>query len=165
MGLNRLVAAFYDEIATSFGLRIITPDRPGIGLSDEIRPSPKKVLAWAGTSPFRDQSNKQMTSWKSVKPSQSNISVSLAIRSVQLMPSQCPSAYPNEFEVESIFSPRGSPSHKSMPQRPCSTILQWTPHACPSLQPIDSSESSLSLSSKSPAASSRKRNTMERATG
>lgn len=60
MGLNRLVAsidlinsllivAFYDEVATSFGLRIITPDRPGIGLSDEIRPSPKKVLAWAGT--------------------------------------------------------------------------------------------------------------------
>jgi hypothetical protein len=59
MGLNRLVAgngflysflivAFYDEVATSFGLRIITPDRPGIGLSDEIRPSPKKVLAWAG---------------------------------------------------------------------------------------------------------------------
>lgn len=62
MGLNRLVAgidtfsfepnvAFYDEVATSFGLRIITPDRPGIGLSDEIRPSPKKVLAWAGISP------------------------------------------------------------------------------------------------------------------
>ena len=61
MGLNRLVAgiqsiysllsiAFYDEVATSFGLRIITPDRPGIGLSDEIRPSPKKVLAWAGKS-------------------------------------------------------------------------------------------------------------------
>jgi hypothetical protein len=61
MGLNRLVAsidpvnspltvAFYDEVATSFGLRIITPDRPGIGLSDEIRQSPKKVLAWAGTS-------------------------------------------------------------------------------------------------------------------
>jgi hypothetical protein len=60
MGLNRLVAgisclfktncsAFYDEVAASFGLRIITPDRPGIGLSDEIRPSPKKVLAWAGT--------------------------------------------------------------------------------------------------------------------
>jgi hypothetical protein len=59
MGLNRLVAgsisylcllisAFYDEIASSFGLRIITPDRPGIGLSDELRPSPKKVLAWAG---------------------------------------------------------------------------------------------------------------------
>jgi hypothetical protein len=58
MGLNRLVAgtnpiieftlAFYDEVATSFGLRIITPDRPGIGLSEEIRPSPKKVLAWAG---------------------------------------------------------------------------------------------------------------------
>jgi len=52
MGLNRLVAAFYDEIASSFGLRIITPDRPGIGLSDEIRPSPKKVLAWAGISLF-----------------------------------------------------------------------------------------------------------------
>ena len=45
-----LIVAFYDEVASSFGLRIITPDRPGIGLSDEIRPSPKKVLAWAGLS-------------------------------------------------------------------------------------------------------------------
>jgi hypothetical protein len=52
-----LTVAFYDEIATSFGLRIITPDRPGIGLSDEIRPSPKKVLAWAGIYPLKFSSD------------------------------------------------------------------------------------------------------------
>lgn len=50
--MNSLTLAFYDEVATSFGLRIITPDRPGIGLSDEIKPSPKKVLAWAGRKVF-----------------------------------------------------------------------------------------------------------------
>ncbi|EKG16678.1 Alpha/beta hydrolase fold-1 [Macrophomina phaseolina MS6] len=33
MGLTRYVTAFYDELATSLKLRLITPDRPGVGES------------------------------------------------------------------------------------------------------------------------------------
>ncbi|KAF2403541.1 alpha/beta-hydrolase [Trichodelitschia bisporula] len=33
MGLTRYVTAFYDELASALGLRLITPDRPGVGES------------------------------------------------------------------------------------------------------------------------------------
>ncbi|KAG8626810.1 hypothetical protein KVT40_005755 [Elsinoe batatas] len=34
MGLTRFVSAFYDELATTLNLRLITPDRPGVGRSE-----------------------------------------------------------------------------------------------------------------------------------
>lgn len=34
MGLTRFVTAFYDELATTLRLRLITPDRPGVGASE-----------------------------------------------------------------------------------------------------------------------------------
>ncbi|TKX19941.1 alpha/beta hydrolase fold-containing protein 33 [Elsinoe australis] len=34
MGLTRFVSAFYDELATTLDLRLITPDRPGVGKSE-----------------------------------------------------------------------------------------------------------------------------------
>jgi pimeloyl-ACP methyl ester carboxylesterase len=37
MGLTRFVSAFYDDLATSLGLRLITPERPGVGASDAHR--------------------------------------------------------------------------------------------------------------------------------
>lgn len=46
MGLTRYVTAFYDELATTLKLRLITPDRPGVGES-QIDPS-GTPLSWAG---------------------------------------------------------------------------------------------------------------------
>nr|POE58684.1 hypothetical protein CFP56_68359 [Quercus suber] len=48
MGLTRYVTAFYDELATTLRLRLITPDRPGVGRSEPYpsteRPGP---LSWS----------------------------------------------------------------------------------------------------------------------
>lgn len=46
MGLTRYVTAFYDELALTLGLRLITPDRPGVGESDPIDESERTVLTW-----------------------------------------------------------------------------------------------------------------------
>lgn len=46
MGLTRYITAFYDELALSLGLRLITPDRPGVGESDAIDESERTVLNW-----------------------------------------------------------------------------------------------------------------------
>lgn len=50
MGLTRYIMAFYDELATSLGLRLITLDRPGIGDSDPYVDGPKTPLSWPGQS-------------------------------------------------------------------------------------------------------------------
>lgn len=46
MGLTRYVTAFYDELALTLGLRLITPDRPGVGESDSIDEAERTVLNW-----------------------------------------------------------------------------------------------------------------------
>lgn len=48
MGLTRYIMAFYDELATSLGLRLITPDRPGIGESDAYTDGPRTPMSWPG---------------------------------------------------------------------------------------------------------------------
>ncbi|RPB09715.1 alpha/beta-hydrolase, partial [Morchella conica CCBAS932] len=46
MGLTRYVTAFYDELALTLGLRLITPDRPGVGESEPIDETERTVLNW-----------------------------------------------------------------------------------------------------------------------
>ncbi|KAI5805942.1 Alpha/Beta hydrolase protein [Geopyxis carbonaria] len=46
MGLTRYVTAFYDELALTLGLRLITPDRPGVGESEAISENERTVLNW-----------------------------------------------------------------------------------------------------------------------
>ena len=47
MGLTRYVAAFYDELAATLRLRLITVDRPGVGSSEPYPPSDKSgPLSW-----------------------------------------------------------------------------------------------------------------------
>ena len=46
MGLTRYVTAFYDELAATLKLRLITPDRPGIGGSDSSVNGEDTPLAW-----------------------------------------------------------------------------------------------------------------------
>jgi hypothetical protein len=50
MGLTRYIAAFYDELAISLKLRIITPDRPGIGGSQRYSDGSGTPLSWPGKS-------------------------------------------------------------------------------------------------------------------
>ncbi|BFZ65491.1 hypothetical protein YB2330_006664 [Saitoella coloradoensis] len=50
MGLNRMITAFYDDLAHSLGLRIITPDRPGVGGSDPVSGFDRRVsTTWPET--------------------------------------------------------------------------------------------------------------------
>ncbi|KAK5946431.1 hypothetical protein PMZ80_000574 [Knufia obscura] len=46
MGLTRYVTTFYDEIAKTQKLRIITPDRPGVGETDVMPAERSTPLAW-----------------------------------------------------------------------------------------------------------------------
>ncbi|KAL9101900.1 MAG: hypothetical protein Q9163_002895 [Psora crenata] len=46
MGLTRFITAFYDELATTLKLRLITPDRPGVGDSEPHADGKDTPLGW-----------------------------------------------------------------------------------------------------------------------
>lgn len=46
MGLTRYITAFYDELASTLRLRLITPDRPGVGASETHADGSNTPLAW-----------------------------------------------------------------------------------------------------------------------
>lgn len=46
MGLTRFLTAFYDELASTLKLRLITPDRPGVGGSEPHADGSDAPLAW-----------------------------------------------------------------------------------------------------------------------
>jgi hypothetical protein len=48
MGLTRYITAFYDELAVTLKLRLITPDRPGIGDSEACADGSATPLSWPG---------------------------------------------------------------------------------------------------------------------
>ena len=48
MGTTRYLTAFYDELATTLKLRLITPDRPGIGESEPHEDGADTPLGWPG---------------------------------------------------------------------------------------------------------------------
>ena len=48
MGTTRYLMAFYDELATTLKLRLITPDRPGIGESEPHADGTDTPLGWPG---------------------------------------------------------------------------------------------------------------------
>lgn len=50
MGLTRYLTAFYDELARTLKLRLITPDRPGVGESEPCIDGSGTPLAWPGKS-------------------------------------------------------------------------------------------------------------------
>ena len=53
MGLTRYITAFYDELALTLRLRLITPDRPGVGDSEAYTDGTATPLGWPGTYPFQ----------------------------------------------------------------------------------------------------------------
>jgi hypothetical protein len=52
MGLTRYITAFYDELACTLKLRLITPDRPGIGDSEPYADGTATPLSWPGKLPL-----------------------------------------------------------------------------------------------------------------
>ena len=48
MGLTRFLTAFYDELAWILKLRLITPDRPGVGESEPCLDGSGTPLSWPG---------------------------------------------------------------------------------------------------------------------
>lgn len=48
MGMTRYIMAFYDELAMSLKLRLITPDRPGIGGSQPYYDGSRPPIDWPG---------------------------------------------------------------------------------------------------------------------
>jgi hypothetical protein len=51
MGLTRYIMAFYDELALTLKLRLITPDRPGVGESAPYTDGTSTPLSWPGMAP------------------------------------------------------------------------------------------------------------------
>lgn len=51
MGLTRYITAFYDELALTLRLRLITPDRPGVGDSEPYTDGSTTPLGWPGKLP------------------------------------------------------------------------------------------------------------------
>lgn len=49
MGLTRYITAFYDELALTLKLRLITPDRPGVGASEAYNDGTATPLVWPGS--------------------------------------------------------------------------------------------------------------------
>jgi hypothetical protein len=54
MGLTRYITAFYDELALTLKLRLITPDRPGVGDSEPYADGTATPLGWPGMWFFRN---------------------------------------------------------------------------------------------------------------
>jgi pimeloyl-ACP methyl ester carboxylesterase len=54
MGLTRYITAFYDELALTLKLRLITPDRPGVGDSEPYNDGTATPLSWPGMSSKRN---------------------------------------------------------------------------------------------------------------
>lgn len=52
MGLTRYIMAFYDELALTLKLRLITPDRPGVGDSAPYADGNSTPLSWPGMPSF-----------------------------------------------------------------------------------------------------------------
>lgn len=52
MGLTRYITAFYDELALTLKLRLITPDRPGVGDSEPYPAGTATTLSWPGKFTF-----------------------------------------------------------------------------------------------------------------
>ena len=52
MGLTRYITAFYDELALTLKLRLITPDRPGVGDSEPYNDGTATPLSWPGKAPW-----------------------------------------------------------------------------------------------------------------
>lgn len=52
MGLTRYITAFYDELALTLKLRLITPDRPGVGDSESYADGTTVPLSWPGKHVF-----------------------------------------------------------------------------------------------------------------
>ncbi|KAG5999418.1 hypothetical protein E4U54_001855 [Claviceps lovelessii] len=48
MGLTRYITGFYDELALTLKLRLITPDRPGVGGSEPYADDATSPLSWPG---------------------------------------------------------------------------------------------------------------------
>ncbi len=47
MGITRYIMAFYEELARTLKLRLITPDRPGVGESEAVPDKLQNPLSWA----------------------------------------------------------------------------------------------------------------------
>lgn len=55
MGLTRYITTFYDELALTLKLRLITPDRPGVGDSEPYPDGTTTPLSWPGKSPLHSE--------------------------------------------------------------------------------------------------------------
>ena len=120
MGLTRFITAFYDELATTLKLRLITPDRPGIGGSEAYTDDEGTPLSWPGKCrPLKPRTfminTSQMTCWRYAKCSRSTSSRCSPTRPAPSTPSRPRSAYPNTSADASTSSRRGSRHPKCPP--------------------------------------------------
>ena len=151
MGLTRFVMAFYDELATTLKLRLITPDRPGIGGSEADMDREGTPLSWPGesfakNSPRKLANKMQMTFWLYANSSESTNSPCSLTLQAPFTPSRPPSVCRNTSVGASTFWRLGSRLHRC--QRSDSRPTYHL--AAPCLDPNASSASSRPPSSKPP---------------
>lgn len=119
MGLTRYITAFYDELALTLKLRLITPDRPGVGDSEPYSEGTATPLGWPGMlfspcSPARAVCRSpltrgfQMTCTPFASLSRSPSSPSWPIRRAPSMPWRRRSACPSISVAGYICSRPGS---------------------------------------------------------
>lgn len=113
MGLTRYITAFYDELALTLKLRLITPDRPGVGDSEPYTDGTSTPLSWPGKILVRMQLSitlriLQTTSTQSVRRSKSPNSPSSPTRPAPSTPWPPHSVCPNISVAASTSSPPGS---------------------------------------------------------
>ena len=145
MGLTRYVMAFYDELATTLKLRLITPDRPGIGGSEPDTDREGTPLSWPGKNLHSPPSlapdsltQIQTTSWPSVSSYASTNSPSSPTPPAPSTHSPPHSAYLNTSAAACTCSRPGFRPRKCPPSGSTATC---PPPAARSLAPSASSAS------------------------
>ena len=86
MGTTRFLTAFYDELAVTLKLRLITPDRPGIGDSQPYGEEAGTPLSWPGKRTRRDSYDSSLTLRQTMSQPSVNTSISPASPSLPTPP-------------------------------------------------------------------------------
>jgi hypothetical protein len=116
MGTTRFLTAFYDELAFTLKLRLITPDRPGIGQSEAHGEGPDTPLAWPGKEGlFVAGGYRLLTSGQTTFAPSVNTSASRDFRCSHTLPERYTHSLPR-FACPSTFVDESTSSHPGSPR-------------------------------------------------
>ncbi|KAH6678131.1 hypothetical protein B0J14DRAFT_315758 [Halenospora varia] len=109
MGLTRYITAFYDELALTLKLRLITPDRPGVGDSEPYNDGTATPLSWPGSE------NHQVFDSRSFSRSNIRACYSTAYATAYSRTDTFTSSLDPTFSDECLWGQTSSPPTNSIP--------------------------------------------------